>query len=95
MPKRKASSYNAASGHRFAGASGGSRRAAAIGARLAARYPYSGFGRMYVPKGSFTAAAGESYRAANAEQRAWRKANNFSGVGGFWGNAWAGAKKIR
>jgi len=94
MPKRKASSYNAASGRRFAGASGGSRRAAAIGARLAARYPYSGFGRMYVPKGSFTAAAGESYRAANAEQRAWRKANNFSGVGGFWGNAWAGAKKF-
>jgi len=94
MPKRKASSYNAASGRRFAGASGGSRRAAAIGARLAARYPYSGFGRMYVPKGSFTAAAGESYRAANAEQRAWRKANNFSGVGGFWGDAWRGAKGL-
>lgn len=94
MPKRRAASQNAASGRRFAGASSGNRRAAAIGARMAARYPYAGFGRMYVPKGTATQFAGESYRAANAEQRAWRKANNFSGVGGFWGSAYSGAKRL-
>jgi hypothetical protein len=38
--------------------------------------------------------AGASWREANAEQRAWRKANNYYGVGGFWSKIGKGFKKI-
>lgn len=70
------------------------RRAAAIGAKYAAKFPYSQYGTMRVPKGYATAQIGESWRTATPEQRAWRKANNYYGVGGFWRDTvWGGIKK--
>ena len=76
------------------GYGGNRKRGAAIGARMAKRYPYANYGRQYIPKGHFLSQAGASYKQANAEQRAWRRANNYSGVGGFWGDMWGGIKRL-
>jgi len=69
-------------------------RGAAIGARYASKFPYASYGTQRFAKGSMLAQAGASYREANAEQRAWRRANNYYGVGGFFGDLWSGAKKV-
>jgi len=76
------------------GASNPRMRGAAIGARYASKFPYASYGTQRFAKGSMLAQAGASYREANAEQRAWRRANNYYGVGGFFGDLWSGAKKV-
>jgi hypothetical protein len=58
---------------------------AAIGAYYTRKYPYGQYGRQYIPRGHFTQMAGTSYRAATPGQRAWRRANNFHGVGMYTG----------
>lgn len=76
------------------GASNPRMRGAAIGARYASKFPYASYGTQRFAKGSMLDKAGASYREANAEQRAWRRANNYYGVGGFFGDLWSGAKKV-
>lgn len=53
---------------------------------MARKYPYSQYGRQYIPRGHFLAQAGSSYARATPEQRAWRRANNYHGVGMYTGN---------
>ena len=74
------------------GASNPRMRGAAIGARYAKKYPYSQFGTQRFAKGSMVDLAGASYAQASAEQKAWRRANNYYGVGGFWGDLYGKAK---
>lgn len=46
-------------------------------------YPAARFGRMYVQQGRALAEAGPSYGQATPDQRAWRAANNYYGVGAY------------
>lgn len=62
------------------------RRAAAIGARMNARYPYSSYGRMYVKRGTpeNVARFGATYKEATPEQRITRRGHGYYGRGGYW-----------
>ena len=72
---------------------GSAGRAAAIGARYAAKFPYSQYGTQRHAKGSMVDLAGNSWAEASPAQRLWRKQNNYYGVGGFWSSIKKFAKK--
>lgn len=63
------------------------RVAAAIGARLAKKYPYSQYGRVMSLRGTESSLAryGPSWREASADQRASRSADGFIGRGRYVG----------
>lgn len=74
------------------------KRAAAIGAKFAKKYPYKQYGRMYMLRGSQPSLAqfGPSWKEADEEQRKNRKEYGFVGRGkykkmigrgGYWGRA--------
>lgn len=67
------------------------KRAAAIGAYYNRKYPYADWGTQRHQKGTMVAQAGQTWRSATPEQRAWRRANNYYGVGGYWGRTIGGA----
>lgn len=91
---------------RPAGGQSAQRRAMFASMAAARRYPYSDFGRQYIPRGHYLSQAGPSYRGASPAQRAWRKANNYHGVGmytgggmytgqgGFWKSLGRGFRKL-
>lgn len=79
-------------------------RAAAIGARMNAKYPRNDWSIQYHPVGQNIDAYGTTWRQASREQRAARKAANFYGKGaygrryrgrgGFWSDRWDDIKSI-
>lgn len=82
MYKRKRTSSSSA----YAGSGSNSRlRAAAIGAKMRARFPYKEYGTIHAVRGGpFTREHfGESYKAATAEQRALRKSAGYYGRGKY------------
>jgi hypothetical protein len=77
MPSRKRA--------RTAGKQSAAERAMFASMYASRKYPYSSYGRQYIPKGHFLKEAGRSYAAATPAQRAWRRANNYHGVGMYTG----------
>ncbi len=77
LPARKRS--------RSAGPQSAQRRAMFASMNAARRYPFGEYGRQYIPRGHYLAQAGPSYRAASTAQRAWRRSNNYHGVGMYTG----------
>lgn len=91
MPARKRARSD------YAGRQSAATRAMFANMYTSKKYPYSSYGRQYVPKGTYLSQAGSSYMRATPAQRAWRRANNYHGVGmytgrgGFWkdlGRGW-------
>lgn len=64
--------------------------AAAIGAKIASKYPYSSYGRAYHKRGTTTNLSryGPTYKEATAFQKATRKADGYVGRGSYIGK-WA------
>lgn len=78
------------------------KRAQAISARINKRYPYKEYGRAYCKRGTPANISkwGETYKTADATQRALRKEygyvgrGRYCGRGGFWDDLWGGIKTV-
>lgn len=79
MPARKRARSD------YSGGQSAATRAMFANMYTSKKYPYSGYGRQYIPRGTYLKQAGRTYQAATPAQRAWRRSNNYHGVGMYTG----------
>lgn len=80
MPARKRARAD------YAGKQSAATRAMFANMYTSKKYPYSSYGRQYIPKGTFLSQAGRTYASATPAQRAWRRSNNYHGMGMYTGD---------